>query len=561
MATNEYGRRIAVLALVLALSALGVAVCAFVSAPKPATDRQDAINVLRKEIADLKTDLGKSRRDFGAFAAELAARQQVPVVAGAPFVPPTPSVTGMPDMADPVAQVRQVDNRLAAYWLCDEDEGDVLHDLSGNGNDGTIAGATWAEGVMGKALSFDGRSSVKVSRSASLDLDSAITMIAWVKPATLGDLQLTILSRGISSTDGYDMGIHYSNRLFGRVGSGSGADRTLAVVNRVEVGKWQQVVVTYDEKESKLFLNGSLVHVKERTGTSGQLPEDLFIGQPADRNDLYFKGIIDEVRIYRCALSDREVLANYEEVRSKSKVDLPKPLPPVMEATTRTLNDSVPRNTLPVSTEGLVAYYPFEGNARDASDNGNDATMHRIEWTVDRFGQKERAARFNGVDSVIVKASPRLSADSFNEKTVCGWFRSDDSKQYAAMLFGIGAPGYGKNFQVGVGSRSVTGLPVVWRVNGYGDDQDYRTAVPVDKFFDGKWHHCAVTYCRGSTKVFFDGELLSETDQYAYETDPTKIVIGAEITGAGWNFHGDLDDVAVFSRALGETEIKRLSQE
>ena len=49
------------------------------------------------------------------------------------------------------------EKELVAYYSFDEGEGNVLHDLSGNGNDGTIYGAKWVDGKYGKALEFDGR--------------------------------------------------------------------------------------------------------------------------------------------------------------------------------------------------------------------------------------------------------------------------------------------------------------------------------------------------------------------------------------------------------------------
>jgi hypothetical protein len=60
----------------------------------------------------------------------------------------------------------------------------VLHDLSGNGNNGTVEGATWvSSGKFGGALTFNGvNAMVKVKDSASLHLSKAMTLEAWVYP-------------------------------------------------------------------------------------------------------------------------------------------------------------------------------------------------------------------------------------------------------------------------------------------------------------------------------------------------------------------------------------------
>src|SRR4051812_3076627 len=50
---------------------------------------------------------------------------------------------------------------------------------------------------------------------------------------------------------------------------------------------------------------------------------------------------------------------------------------------------------------GLVAYYPFNGDASDATTNGNDAVFNNATLTSDRFGTANSAYSFNGVDSYI----------------------------------------------------------------------------------------------------------------------------------------------------------------
>jgi hypothetical protein len=51
---------------------------------------------------------------------------------------------------------READDGLVAQWHFDEGAGSVLHDSSGNENDGVIHDATWTDGKSGGALSFDG---------------------------------------------------------------------------------------------------------------------------------------------------------------------------------------------------------------------------------------------------------------------------------------------------------------------------------------------------------------------------------------------------------------------
>src|SRR5262245_37140157 len=74
---------------------------------------------------------------------------------------------------------------LVASFNFNEGTGKILHDLSGNGNNGAITNASWTTaGKFGRALSFSGRSNslVSIANSPSLQLTAGMTLEAWVKP-------------------------------------------------------------------------------------------------------------------------------------------------------------------------------------------------------------------------------------------------------------------------------------------------------------------------------------------------------------------------------------------
>ena len=72
-------------------------------------------------------------------------------------------------------------------------------------------------------------------------------------------------------------------------------------------------------------------------------------------------------------------------------------------------------------TVGLVAYYPFTGNAADSSGNGNDGTVNGATLTTDRFGNADGAYSFNGTSDYI--QAPHNNALNFGtgDFTVSGW--------------------------------------------------------------------------------------------------------------------------------------------
>ena len=83
---------------------------------------------------------------------------------------------------------------LVAAYNFDEASGTILNDYSGNANNGTISGATWATGHDGGALSFDGADDwVTIADSASLDLTTGMTLEAWVNPTVQSSLATYVI--------------------------------------------------------------------------------------------------------------------------------------------------------------------------------------------------------------------------------------------------------------------------------------------------------------------------------------------------------------------------------
>jgi hypothetical protein len=100
------------------------------------------------------------------------------------------------DMAKPVAPASDL---VAAYGF-DAGSGTTAADSSGEGNAGTISGATWTRGRYRSALSFDGaRAVVRVPASASLNLTRAMTLSGWIRPTAPQSGWRTIVQRQVDA--------------------------------------------------------------------------------------------------------------------------------------------------------------------------------------------------------------------------------------------------------------------------------------------------------------------------------------------------------------------------
>ena len=207
-----------------------------------------------------------------------------------------------------------------------------------------------------------------------------------------------------------------------------------------------------------------------------------------------------------------------------------------------------------IPTEGIVAQFMFTGNVADSSGNENIGRDSAIEPSIDRFGNENRSYWFNGASSSILIDSAHGLPSGNHAKSMSIWFKSGDFSPSGLMIlagFGSRAAKLGSCFQIGHFSAG-------WRINGYGDNYDWRTGIVKPDYLDTLWHHCAVTYDGSATKVYFDGALKASTSKFLFVTDTERIVIGKEIDLSGWNFKGCLDDIIIYDRALSGSDVKAL---
>ena len=84
--------------------------------------------------------------------------------------------------------------------------------------------------------------------------------------------------------------------------------------------------------------------------------------------------------------------------------------------------------------KGLVAYYPFNGNAKDESGNGNDGEANGTTLTKDRHGNAERAYNFDGIDDYITLPSSIFEeVDGF---TISAWINLNSPSRCNIIISG-----------------------------------------------------------------------------------------------------------------------------
>ncbi len=196
---------------------------------------------------------------------------------------------------------------LVGAWAFNEGSGAAVTDASGNGNAGTITGATrTTSGKYGGALSFDGTSNyVAVPDASSLDLAGTMTLEAWVYPTTLGSAWRTAI---LKETPSYFTYALYANtntaRPSGHVYIGGDVETRGSAA--LTLNAWSHLAATYDGSTLRLYVNGTQVASKAVSGSMANSSGALKIGGNAVWGE-WFAGRIDEVRVYNRALSAGEI--------------------------------------------------------------------------------------------------------------------------------------------------------------------------------------------------------------------------------------------------------------
>ena len=210
---------------------------------------------------------------------------------------------------------------LVGYWPFDEGPGTIAYDYSGNGNNGTLvnfnftATSGWTTGKVGGALSFDGVDDRVTLSDDPFDFSGDFTISLWAS-APQGTSGMSMISKGayFSISPGYHISSAFSpaDFLF-EISDATG--RTYAqFYSGVSWSGWRHFVAVKTATRIRTYLDGGLKATV--THTRGSLANSLVleIGRTSG-GARWFKGLIDEVRIYNRALSDSEIKALYEAIR------------------------------------------------------------------------------------------------------------------------------------------------------------------------------------------------------------------------------------------------------
>ncbi|AXY74005.1 hypothetical protein D3H65_08415 [Paraflavitalea soli] len=215
-------------------------------------------------------------------------------------------------------------------------------------------------------------------------------------------------------------------------------------------------------------------------------------------------------------------------------------------------------------TQGLMAYYPFNGNANDVSGNGNHGLIRNgTTLTADRFGAPNSAYYFDGIDDFILVPNSSTLNQSQTMTVVAYFYPEQNGTQTIVGKIDYNQPS-GTQFQFAMDYAPQPGI--LYGVNpsnngcvGAGANGAYvSTGGSVTL---NQWYCAVATFDKGVMRFYVNGTLIQTTNSGFTTLNAcanATIQIGSWWSGDPQRFKGKIDDVRIYNRALNQQEVVAL---
>jgi len=221
----------------------------------------------------------------------------------------------------------------------------------------------------------------------------------------------------------------------------------------------------------------------------------------------------------------------------------------------------IPRN-------GLVAFYPFNNNANDESGNNLNGTVNGATITTDRFGDANKAYQFDGISNFITMGNPTLLQIS-NSITISGWLRVEAFRTPPAPSFGamdvitkmFYDPAHGGNPSKGYilrqdfyGGGTPSMATFIYSSDAAGNYTSYLGQYVGGSIVAQEW----ISFCLvidGTTMKYYRNGVLTDNTTGSATVLADGSLGDLTIGKGGHFFNGQMDDIAIYNRALTAAEV------
>ncbi|MGB1039439.1 MAG: LamG-like jellyroll fold domain-containing protein [Flavobacteriales bacterium] len=205
-------------------------------------------------------------------------------------------------------------------------------------------------------------------------------------------------------------------------------------------------------------------------------------------------------------------------------------------------------------SNGLVACFPFNGNANDVSGNGNNGIVSGATLAADRNSMPNSAYLFDGTNDFISVANPVISS---SEMSISFWSKTNSFNSHVSFML---TPDIGSDrFSISINYNHRGDTAVFWdfgNISGSGRLFDF----PLPSL-DRTWEHYTFISSKSKDSMFiYRNGLLFKAKQFSDTISDTNRILKI---GSGDNanfFNGLIDDVKIYNRVLNSAEIRQLSK-
>jgi hypothetical protein len=217
--------------------------------------------------------------------------------------------------------------------------------------------------------------------------------------------------------------------------------------------------------------------------------------------------------------------------------------------------------------QGLVAYYPFKGNAQDATAYGNNGTVSGARLAADRFGSANGCYAFNGTsDYIVVPDAPQN--DLGEQFTISLWMKPGagfgspvfDAITGAGNVHILSKWGGGgetlASYLIGITDAGMLFLAT------HNPPSETTVKIAETPITVGNWLNVVVLCEESGFSVYTNGTLLfqSSTLVFPQTNSSYNLNFGREEAGNFAHYRGQLDDIRIYNRALSAEEVGQLYQ-
>lgn len=422
-----------------------------------------------------------------------------------------------------------------SYWNFDETSGTTAADAWGNNTINLSSGASFVSGKDNNGLKLDGTSNAYATLPTGVvsTLDD-FTISSWVKmdASSKGNRLFDFGSNEgsnmviIPGTGGTAGNVRYAIRTTSYEPS-----QTIGSSVALVVGEWYHIAVSQSGNLGILYVDGVEVgrneNLTKRPSDLGNSTKNR-LGKSQWATDPHLNGIIDDFKIFSRALSAAEIMAEFEGNPSTS--------PPLEEDKYSLWNFNESNGSSAADSWGSHTATLGSGASFISGKNGNG---------LDLDGSSDGYASL-----------PAGIVSSLEEITVAGWVKLDGYTNWARLFdFGSGTSSY-----MYLTPRNGTTGTVRFTIRGNSTTQEQINSSAV--LSPGQWYHLAVTLSGNEGVLYVNAAEAGRNNNMTFKPSDlghtSQNWFGKSQFAADPNLNALIDDMAIFSRALGDTEIAAL---